>query len=111
GGLLKTASVLKLVHVESDLTYYLDHPEEFGRFYVIARLYAAAWGVVGVWAVYRLVRQIIPIGAPGCRLAPPAAAACFAALPGVVNVAREAKPPLPGPVLMLLALLASAKYL
>lgn len=112
GGLLKVASHpwLNLVRVKSDLAWYLDHPEEFGRFYVVARLYSAAWGVVGVWAVYRLVRQIIPIGAPGCRVAPAAAAACFAAMPVVVNMAHEAKPHLPGAVLMLLAVLAASKY-
>jgi hypothetical protein len=112
GALLKVASHpwVNLVRVKSDLAYYLDHPDEFGRFYIVARLYSAAWGVVGVWAVYRLVRQIIPIGAPGCRVAPPAAAACFAAMPVVVNMAHEAKPHLPGAVLMLLAVLAASKF-
>jgi hypothetical protein len=110
GALLKMASVLKVVRVQSDLAYYLDHPEQFGRFYVIARLYSAAWGVVGVWAVYRLVRKVIPLGSPGCRLAPLGAAACFAAMPVVVNMAHEAKPHLPGAVLMLLAVLAATKY-
>jgi hypothetical protein len=110
GALLKAASIVKLVRVTSDLAYYVDHPEAFGRFYVIARLYSAAWGVLGVWAVYRLVRQIVPLGAPGCRVAPPAAAACFAAMPVVVNMAHEAKPHLAGAVLMLLAVLAASKY-
>jgi hypothetical protein len=110
GALLKVASLLHLVQVRSDLAFYLDHPEDFGRFYVVARLYSAAWGVLGVWTVYRLVRQIIPIGAPGCRVAPPAAAVCFAAMPVVVNMAHEAKPHLPGAVLMLLAVLAASKY-
>ena len=28
-------------------TYYLDHPEAFAKFYVIARLYAVAWAIIG----------------------------------------------------------------
>ena len=110
GALLKAASILNLVDVRSDLSYYLDHPAQFGRFYVVARLYSAAWGVIGAWTIYRLVRHIIPLGAPGCRLAPLAAAACFAAMPVVVNMAHEAKPHLPGAVLMLLAVLAATNY-
>lgn len=110
GALLKIAGIANLVDVRSDLAYYLDHPEAFGRFYVVARLYSAAWGVVGVWAVYRIVRKIIPIGRPGCGVAPLVAAACFAAMPVVVNMAHEAKPHLPGAVLMLLAVLAAVNY-
>src|SRR5207248_11582209 len=26
--------------------YYLDHPEAFGRFYIVARTYSAAWGLI-----------------------------------------------------------------
>ena len=109
GVLLKVASILKLVDVRSDLSYYLDHPEQFGRFYVVARLYSAAWGVVGVWAVYRLVRRLTA-NTRMAALAPVAAAACFAAMPVVVNMAHEAKPHLPGAVLMLLAVLAASDY-
>ena len=48
GALLKAASVLRLVRVQSDLAYYLDHPEEFAKFYVVARLYAAMWGASSI---------------------------------------------------------------
>ena len=105
GALLKLASVLRLVDVRADLAYYLDHPEAFGRFYVVARLYSALWGVLGVWTVYRLVRHIA-----ACGFAPFAAAACFALMPVVVNMAHEAKPHLPGAVLMLLSILSATNY-
>jgi hypothetical protein len=109
GGLLKAASILKLVRVQSDLSFYLDHPEEFGRFYVVARLYSAMWGVVGVWAVYRLVKRLTA-ATDMAALAPYAAGACFAAMPVVVNMAHEAKPHLAGTVLVLLAVLAASDY-
>jgi hypothetical protein len=105
GALLKVASLLRLVDVRADLAFYLDHPEAFGRFYVVARLYSALWGTVGVWAVYRLVRHIA-----ACGFAPFVAATCFATMPVVVNMAHEAKPHLPGAVLMLLAILSATNY-
>jgi len=61
GALLKAASLVRAVQLHSGptgLAFYLDHPEAFGRFYIIARLYAAAWGLVGVWAVFRIVRLL-----------------------------------------------------
>ena len=105
GALLKVASVLRLIDVRADLAFYLDHPEAFGRFYVVARLYSALWGVVGVWAVYRLLRHVAR-----CGFAPFAGAACFAMMPVVVNMAHEAKPHLPGAVLMLLTVLCATNY-
>jgi hypothetical protein len=57
GALLKAASLMHLVQLRSE-AFYLDHPEAFGRFYIVARLYSSAWGLVGVWAVFRLVRLL-----------------------------------------------------
>lgn len=106
GALIKLASIAKLVDVRADLAFYLDNPDAFGRFYVVARLYSALWGIVGVWAVYKLVRHLMP----AYGFASLAAAACFATMPVVVNMAHEAKPHLPGAVLMLLAVLAASNY-
>ncbi len=64
GALLKAASIARLVQLRSGpsgLAFYLDHPEAFGRFYVVARLYSAAWGLVGVWAVFRIVRLLTDV--------------------------------------------------
>ena len=109
GALLKLASVVRLVDVRADLAFYLDNPGAFGRFYVVARLYSALWGVVGVWAVYRIVRKIVG-GMEMSAIAPLGAAALFATMPVVVNGAHEAKPHLAGTVLILLAVLAASDY-
>ncbi|HWE96617.1 MAG TPA: glycosyltransferase family 39 protein [Tepidisphaeraceae bacterium] len=105
GALLQTASKLGFVQLRPDVAWYLDHPEAFGRFYVVARFYAALWGLVGVVAVYRIVARIV-----GGWIFPSSAALCFMLMPVVVNAAHEAKPHLPGAVLMLLAALAGARY-
>ena len=107
GAMLQAASILGFVELKggaAGLAYYLDHPEAFGRFYVVARLYSALWGVLGAWAVYALARRFAtPTGAA-------AAAACYALMPVVVNQAHEAKPHLAGLTLMLLAILAACRY-
>ena len=65
GGMLKLASLLRLVELRADVAYYLDQPEAFARFYVVAHLYSAAlWGSVGAWVVYRLVLHITTDGGP-----------------------------------------------
>ena len=73
GALLKVGSILGFIKLTPDLAFYLDHPEEFARFYVVARLYSAAWGVVGAWAVFMLAPQ-----AHRPRRARAVAAACWA---------------------------------
>jgi len=102
--LLKAGSVVGAVELRNDVTWYLDHPEAFARFYVVARLYVVAFALAGVIAVYLLT----------CRLANPTAglvAAGFVALmPITVNMAHEAKPHLPAAVLMLYAVLAALRY-
>lgn len=105
GALLKVGSVLRLVTVTGDLTYYLDHPEAFGRFYVVARLYSAMWGVAGVAAVFWIARRL-----GGGMLMPSLAGLLYTFMPVVVNMAHEAKPHLPGAVLTLLAVVAAARF-
>ncbi|MGH7213481.1 MAG: ArnT family glycosyltransferase [Tepidisphaeraceae bacterium] len=107
GVLLKLSSMLGLIDLRADVTYYLDHPEAFGRFYVVARAYSAAWGVAGVWAVFWITRRLT---GPGSLIAPITAALCYTFMPVVVNMAHEAKPHLPGAVLMLFAVMAATKY-
>jgi hypothetical protein len=85
--------------------YYLDRPEEFGRFYLVARLYVVLWGLVGVWAVFRIAHDCGAgaIGATGAAL-------LYMLMPVVVNMSHEAKPHLPGAVLMLLAAMSAGKF-
>ncbi len=106
GGLLKIGGMMGLVDLKPDLTNYLDRPEAFGRFYVVARAYSAVWGLIGIWAVYRIGRRLCEgVWLPACM------AACFLFMPVVVNAAHEAKPHLAGAVLVLLAVLAAARWI
>jgi hypothetical protein len=108
GLLLRAAGAVGYVELRGGpdaLTYYLDHPELFARFYVVARLYVAMWGVVAAWAVYAIVRQITTR-----RWVATLAAIAFCCMPVVVNMAHEAKPHVPGVALILLTVLAGAKF-
>lgn len=105
GALLKAASTVGLVTLTSDLAFYLDNPEQFGRFYIVARAYSAAWGLVAVASVFWIVRKLTTstgLAAVG--------ALCFAVCPVVVTMAHEAKPHLPGAALTLLACIAATKF-
>ncbi len=105
GVLLKVASIIGAVELHPDFGFYLDHPEAFGRFYVVARLYSAFWGLIGIWTVFQIVRRFSD------RLIVPATAgAVFLLMPVVINAAHEAKPHLAGAVLILLCVLAALKY-
>jgi hypothetical protein len=99
GGLLKLASLFHLVRLTPDLSFYLDHPEEFGRIYVVMRLYSVAWGLAGVVVMFLLVARI-----SGSRRIGTTAAICYMLLPTVINGAHEAKPHLAGAVLGLIAI-------
>jgi hypothetical protein len=105
GVILKAASVFGYATVTSDTTTYLDSPDLFGKFYILTRAYSAAWGLIAVLAVFALVRRI-----SGGLLLPALAAICFICMPVVVDLAHEAKPHLAGTALILLSVLAAAKY-
>src|SRR5439155_16743877 len=53
GALIKIA-----LNPKADRVFYLDHPEAFGRFYVVARAYCVGWALVGVWAVFWIARKL-----------------------------------------------------
>ncbi len=113
GVLLKLCDVLGLIDVRSDVVYYLDHPEEFGKFYIVARAYAAAWGVLGMFIVFAVTRRLAADGAAasigvGAGLI---AALLFTLMPVVVCMAHEGKPHLPGAVLMLAAVWFAMRHL
>jgi len=153
GILLKVSAAARWVTLRSDLSYYLDHPEAFGRFYVVARCYVVAFGLAGVPAAFWIARRLAaslgagdeatgrvppasePCGSPPhavpqestaetaaararrlssgngrCASAGVLAALLYVLLPVVINMAHEAKPHLPGAVLMLFAVLAAVHY-
>jgi Dolichyl-phosphate-mannose-protein mannosyltransferase len=105
GAMLEAAKLLGVITVRPDVAYYLDHPEAFGRFYVVARLYAAMGGLVLVAGVYGLMRQ-----RGSTRVWASVAAAAVTLMPVVINAAHEAKPHLPGAALVLLAVWAGGEY-
>jgi hypothetical protein len=105
GAMLKLAASVGIVQLTPDAAYYLDHPEAFGRFYIVARLYSAAWGLIGIIAIFLLIRRI-----SGNIAAATCGALCFTFMPVVVNAAHEAKPHLAGTVLMMLTVLAGSGF-
>ncbi len=105
GVILKLASMAGIVTLKSDLAYYLDHPEQFARFYMLARLYTAIWGLFGVGIVYAIGKEWT-----GKWLVTLTGAVFFAMMPVVVSTAHEAKPHLPGTVLTLCAVLCAMRY-
>ncbi len=105
GALVRLGGLLGLVEVRADVPYYVDRPEEFGKFYLAARLYAAGFGMLGAWVVFALGRRL---GGPGAGVV---AALLYTLLPVVVCMAHEGKPHLPGAVLMLSAVLLGMRCL
>jgi hypothetical protein len=105
GAMLRIAASMGFVQLTPDAAYYLDHPEAFGRFYIVARLYSVIWGLIGIVAIFFLIRRIT-----GNAAAAAFGALSFALMPVVVNAAHEAKPHLAGTVLMLLAVLSGARF-
>ncbi|HMB95978.1 MAG TPA: hypothetical protein VKK61_08070, partial [Tepidisphaeraceae bacterium] len=57
GAMLKAASIFKWITLTPSQAFYQDHPEEFGKFYVVARLYTVMWGLIGVWAIFRFTKS------------------------------------------------------
>ena len=105
GALLKIGEEVGLLTVRGDVAYYLDHPEQFGRFYVVMRAYSALWGLAGVAAVMLILRKM-----SGSLLTVSLGGIAFACMPVVVNMAHEGKPHLAGAVLLLWTSLAAAAY-
>jgi hypothetical protein len=105
GALLKLAAMFHLVVLKPNLVFYLDHPEQFARFYLVARCYAALWGMVGVGVVYKLGKEWT-----GKYFVGVTAAAIYTLMPVVVNMAHEAKPHLPSAVLILATIWAAMRF-
>lgn len=120
GAIIKIAGNRGLIDVRSDIKFYLDHPEEFGKFYIAARLYSVAWGVLGAYVVWRLCRRLLShLGLRRTPLKNPeqfyrwmavVGALMFIFMPVVVNMAHEAKPHLAGAVLGMIACGCAMRY-
>ncbi len=97
GALLKLCGAVGLIDVRGDVAFYLDHPDEFGKFYVVARAYSAMWGFVMALSAFAVARRLAG------DMAGLAAAALVVLMPVTVCMAHEGKPHLPGAALMLTA--------
>jgi len=105
GALIKLCGILGLIDVRNDVVFYLDHPDEFGKFYIVARAYAAIWGLTGVFVVFAIGRRF---GGAGAGLW---SALFFTLMPVVICMSHEGKPHLPGAVLMLLAVWLAMRFI
>ena len=105
GAFLKIGSLFHLIELRPDVAWYLDHPAEFGRFYIVERLWSVFWALVGIVAIYIIVRRIVG----GWRWSAVAAGG-FILMPVVINTAHEGKPHLAGAVITLLAVIAASNY-
>lgn len=107
GLLLRLASAVGAIRLTPDPAYYLDHPEAFRRFYIVARAWVAAWALAAAWAV----RAIALVLCGGDRPAATRAGLCAVLMPVMITAAHEAKPHLPGAALMLMSIWAAMRYL
>jgi len=107
GLLLRLAGAAGAITLTSDPAWYLDHPEAFGRFYVVARAWVAVWALAAAWAI----RAIALVLCGNDRSAATRAGLCAVLMPAMITAAHEAKPHLPGTALLLLSLWAGLRYL
>jgi hypothetical protein len=94
------ALIRVLCQPKPDVTWYLDHPEAIGRFYLIMRAVSAIAGLIAALVIWHLMRRCLPSHPFAAVLA----AILFLAMPAAVNAAHEGKPHLAGTALALLAI-------
>lgn len=109
GGMVRASMLVGLIQSPPPGTpaieFYLDHPEVFGRFYVVARFYSWCWGLVAAFAIVWIARRIT--GSIGLSTL---AAVAFMLTPVVRTATHEAKPHLAGAALCLCAVIAATRY-
>lgn len=104
GAALGAAGVTGFVRLTGDLSVYLEHPEWFAGFYVVARAVSLLFGALTLVAVQRLARRA------GGRTAGWVALICVACCPVFITAVLEAKPHLPSACMLLWATLAALDY-
>ncbi len=85
--------------------FYLDHPDIFGKFYVVARAYSMLWGIVAALAIVWITRRLTDSNTLAAL-----AAIAFILLPVTRTAAHEAKPHLAGAALCLCAVISATHY-
>jgi hypothetical protein len=104
GMLVAIGSWCGLLDAHGRLADYLNHPSDFGAMYVVARSYAALFGLLGVVASYLVGRRL---GHEGVGLL---AGALFLMMPVAITTSHEGKPHMPGAAMMLWAGWAAMRY-
>ncbi len=104
GAALGVAALPGFVHVTGDAGTYLEHPESFARFYLVARFISLVFGALTLVAVGKLARRA------GGGLAGWIAMFCVALSPVFITGVLEAKPHLPSACLLLWAVLSALDY-
>jgi len=109
GALVKLATVTGFVASPpagvSSLEFYLDRPDEFGKFYMLLRGMSMAWGVLLVACVWWMVHR-----STGHRLLATLTSIIVMTLPVVWAMAIEAKPHMGGAALTMLSACLGARY-
>ena len=101
---LAATSVLGITHLTSDAGVYLEQPELFAAFYVVARAITLVFGGLLLVAVWKLARR-----AAG-RTAGWLALLIVACSPVFITGVLEAKPHLPSTCMILWAILSALDY-
>lgn len=104
GASLGAAGLTGYVTLTSDGGWYLEHPDAFAHFYVVARMVSLAGGALALVAVFRLARR-----AGGSRTGW-IAMVCVALTPVFITSVLEAKPHVLSAALILWATLAALEY-
>lgn len=105
GAALAASAAIGLTRITSDVSYYIQNPEQFARFYVAARLLSLLFGAAALVAVARLAARA------GGRAAGWIAFFAAALSPVFLSGALEAKPHLPATALLLWAIVAGLEWL
>jgi hypothetical protein len=105
GAALAASAAIGLTRVTSDVSYFIQNPEQFARFYLVARLVSLLFGAAALVAVARLAARA------GGRAAAWMAFSAAALSPVFISGALEAKPHLPATALLLWATVAALEWL
>ncbi|MEW6251671.1 MAG: glycosyltransferase family 39 protein, partial [Planctomycetota bacterium] len=104
GAVLGGARLVGIIPRGADAGFYLEHPDVFGRFYVVARCLSLVFAALALVAVYHLGQRA------GGATTGWLALALAAGAPVFITQALEAKPHLPSACLILWAILSALDY-
>ncbi|MBK9127524.1 MAG: glycosyltransferase family 39 protein [Phycisphaerales bacterium] len=104
GAALGAAKVLGAIELTADATFYLEHPDAFGRFYVVARSLSLLMGAVALAGVYELGRRTAG------RAGGWAGLVAAATMPVLISGVLEAKPHVPSAAMLVWATVFALDY-